>query len=131
MAFEFVVPGTTKLDLGDGDWIEVKLDLTIGEIKALESSGLGSMARPSRPDEKVEIKMDWRTYSVSRCLAWILDWNAKDPQGRPVKFEREAIEQLSLEAFDRIETAITEHIKQRAEEKKTKTLATASAATSS
>lgn len=118
MAFTFVDPSTVKLDLGDGDWVEVKRELTAGELKAMRTAGFTHMS--GTPDSErvggdaeknVTIGIDWRRLGISRLVAYVVDWNAKDAQGRPVPWSREAAEQLTASDFERLEAAINAHEK--------------------
>ena len=130
MGFTFVQPGTVKIDIGDGDWIEVKRELSAGELKAMRTASFTYMqgkpdgetdkARADGGDEEVKLGVDWRKLGVARIMAYVLDWNAKDAQGRPVAFSRDAIEQLSIGDFERIEKAINAHAKQIEAEKNAK-----------
>ena len=131
MAFSFVTPSTVKLDLGDGDWLEVKQELTAGELKAMRTASFTYMAGKAddgngakRTDadgaDDVKVGVDWRTLSVARLMAYVVDWNAKDGQGRPVAWSRNAVEQLSMADFERLEKALNEHEKLIADAKNEK-----------
>jgi hypothetical protein len=110
--FNFVKPEVVRLDLGDGDWIAVKRELSVGEQKAMQTGGLLNIAgKPGVAEEDVKIGIDWRRYGVARISAYVVDWNAKDAQGKPVPFSVEAVEMLDEAGFERIENAISEHIK--------------------
>lgn len=111
MGFTFIEPGTVRLDLGDGDWIEVKRELSAGELKAMRTSSFTYMQGQSgaSADDEVKIGVDWRRLAVARILSYVIDWNAKDAQGRPVPFSRAAVEQLSVTDFERLEATLNTH----------------------
>lgn len=127
--FTFVTPATDRIDLGDGDWLQVKHELTVGEAKAMRTkaftymSGTPDAGDTDRADDEkagdVKIGVDWRLLGLARVVAYVTDWNAKDGQGRPLPFSREALEQLTETDYDRIEKAIDAHVKSVAAEKKT------------
>lgn len=137
MAFNFVTPETVRLPLAgdDGDWIEVKRELTAGEAKAMRTSAFTYMAgkpegAPQTQDNEGDVKIgvDWKKLGLANILTYVTDWNAKDAQGRPVRFCREAVEQLSEADFGRIEQALTAHKEAvEAEKKMTKAGPTPSA----
>lgn len=128
MAFTFVIPSTVRIELSDGDWIEVKRELTAGELKAMRSSSFtymqGTASDNADVANDVKLGVDWRKLGLAKVLAYVVDWNAKDAQGRPVPFSREAVESLSLTDFERLENAIAAHEKAQAEEKNAKAGAT-------
>lgn len=118
MAFRFVKISTTRIDMGDGDWIEIKVELTAGEQRSLQSAGLGGMTRSESDSERVEIGVDWAKFSLARSLAYVVDWNAKDEDGTPVPFDADTLKGLDDESLKRIEAAITKHIEARDAAKK-------------
>ena len=126
MGFSFVQPSTVKIDLGDGDWLQVKRELSAGELKAMRTASFTYMqgapttddaAQAGKADDEVKLGVDWRKLAVAKILAYVIDWNAKDAQGRPVPFSRDAIEQLAMPDFERIENAINAHVKEIEAEK--------------
>lgn len=122
MGFRFVNPtnNSTRLEIGDGDWVEVKNELTAGERKKMLASGLTHVQgkQNADPDEDVTVGIDFKKYGLSKVAAYILDWNAKDEQSRPVPYSIEAIQQLDQDTFDRIEKALDAHIEAQREAKK-------------
>lgn len=100
----FVSPETVRITLKNGDWIEVKKELTVGDEKRLLSSGF---KRASPGSEQIEV--DWFTRSIARVEIYLTGWSAVDDKGRPVAITRDAIETLSSEDFDVIDDAIKTH----------------------
>jgi hypothetical protein len=103
----FVEPRTVRLPLTDGDWIEVKDELTVGETKTYEASGLGAGGA-----------IDWPTYYIARVCVYLQDWSLRDAQDKPVDVSREAVSALDTDTFTEIENAISAHRKAKADAKK-------------
>lgn len=121
----FVTPDTRRLDIGDGDWIEVKKRLTNGELRKAQASaiktvqGFGADAKYT-PDSDVLGKAE--------VLAYLLDWSLLGIDGKKVRIDKEdakrsAIDNLDPEDFDIISKAVAKHVEEmeaeRAEAKKT------------
>lgn len=113
----FVMPETVRLTISDGDWIEVKKDLNVGEQKQLESCGI-KRTLGDRPE------LDWVAYHVGRVAIWVVDWSFKGPDDRPVKLSYDAIKSLDDETFQEVSAALEKHIEELNESKKAKALAT-------
>lgn len=97
----FVEPATVKLELSEGDWIEVKAELTYGEQLKLqdESSVRGE-------DEKRHFANS--AFYVARLVAWIVDWSFTDAKGR-VEITPDSIRALKGEIAGEINTALNKH----------------------
>lgn len=117
MAFRFVEPATVRLDLGDGDWIEVAKELSNFEIKQMRTAGLTYMQGDRASEDEVKLGVAWSKMAFARVMAWVKDWNAKDAQGRPLPFNQETVKQLSEDDFNRIEKALNAHIEAQESEK--------------
>lgn len=147
----FVSPETVRLDLKDTvitelveipnetelqervvavkkNWIEVKKELGKGEEAAFRAAGLGRM---SRSNDVNEVAIDWRAMALARVETYVVDWSAKDANGKDVKVTSAAIANLHPDDFDEIDAAIQAHIAAVADEKKarsgSRTLTAASA----
>ena len=102
----FVTPNTVRLELSDGDWIEVKSQLTYGEEKRLSSAGM------RYKDQSGEgFSLDLERYNIERLSAWITDWSFDDADGKRVGVSNGAIWALDPDAAREIELALTTHIK--------------------
>ena len=110
MAISFVEPDTRRLDLGDGDWIEVKVRLPFGAAEKLRTSGLVSMRAE---DGAQKIDLDLGSYNLNRMVAYIVDWSARTPDGRPVKPSRDAFAALDERAAREITDALDRHIQEQ------------------
>ena len=123
----FVTPGSKRLDLKDGpegekNWIEVRLNLTVGEEKRFRSAGFRQLTPGSDPEateqKDAKIDVDWARLAFARAEAYILDWSAKDAKGKDIRFSRGALESLHPDDFDEIDKAIQAHIDEQAASKK-------------
>jgi hypothetical protein len=100
----FVQPEIVRLELSDGEWLEVKKRLTVGEERRI----FGSMVQ--------SVKQDGTSYmpnmdmiGKAELLAYIVEWSFKDAQDKPVKFSSDALDALTPEAYKEIEAAVDKH----------------------
>ena len=112
----FVGTGTRTLTLANGDWIEVKERLPVGEKKRVDSSGLKRVVAADGKETKVET--DFAEFSLARLDAYIVRWSLRDADGKIVEKSRAAIEALDEADFEEMETALQKHIKEIADSKK-------------
>jgi hypothetical protein len=103
----FVVPSTVKVDLSEGDWIELKERLTYGEQQRLASSALSRMTNAGAD---AGIDLDFEKHSLMRMETWVVDWSFVGPNGKPVEITRRAISALDPDTAAEIDAAITAHI---------------------
>jgi hypothetical protein len=114
-------PETLKIDLSDGDWIVVKKHLTAGENRAI-------YARMMKQGIDGGNQIDGVRVGWSKMVGYLLDWSAKDPDGKPIvildKSEEEigaAIDGLDVDSSSEILKAVEAHEdameKERAQEK--------------
>ncbi len=76
----FVSPETVRLELSDGDWIEVKRRLTYGESQRLASAGLTSV-KGERPQD-AEVGIDLERYNLTKLEIWLTDWSLRDARDK-------------------------------------------------
>ena len=105
MAFRIVPRQTTRLDLGDGDYIEVKNGLSKGDFrKVLERlpqdfSGDDSFT-PSEADE----------FTIGVFNALVVSWSAVDEEGKAIPATEESyLNVLDRETATRVDTVLFEH----------------------
>jgi hypothetical protein len=115
----FVQPETVRLPLTDGDWIDVKARLSIGEKKSVDSAGLKTMKTTG--DDKGDVVVDLSAFSLARTETYLVGWSFVDDDGRPVKLSREAIRALSEESYEEVENAITAHVEAETKKRQTPT----------
>lgn len=107
----FVTPETQRLDLSDGDWIEVKKRLSISEQKRLESAifagikGAADMTAETRAED-VEVMLDSAAAYMAKLELYLLDWSLCDGTGKHVKVTTGAIHALDPDTADEIMTAL-------------------------
>jgi hypothetical protein len=95
-----VAPETVRLDLGDGHWVEVKKQLTYGEMSDVAEATKGSLV----------------TAQIHMLAAYIVDWSLQDAkeQRLPVDSLAERIGSLRAmtpEAVNAIDAVIETHSK--------------------
>ena len=111
--YRFVDPNTVRLDLSDGDWIEIKEQLTYGEQQRLAGGAMtrmvgGPVAGGEVADAAVE--MDLEKYQLLRLRTWLVDWSFRDRQGKAVRINAASLSSLHPDAVEEINAALTAHI---------------------
>jgi hypothetical protein len=113
----FVAPLSDRYVISDGDWVEIKRDLTAEEEQFLKVAGLRQMSGiEGKTDPAVEV--DWGAYGMARLRTYLKDWSFRDPDDKPVPVTADAIAAIDPETFEEIETVITKHRERREQEKK-------------
>ena len=97
----FVQPATVKLELSEGDWIEVKTELTYGEQLKLQDES-------SRAGEDDKLHFVYSNFYVAHLVAWIVDWSFTDAKGR-VEVTADAIRALKGSIAGEINTALNKY----------------------
>lgn len=100
----FVQPDLVRLPLSDGQFLDVKRELTFGEYRRIQTD---MMAGPMVQGEP--IKVDPKKVGITRLLAYVVGWSLVDADGRPVPISEGAIEQLQIDRAREITDAITAH----------------------
>lgn len=124
----FIKSGSKRIDLTDGDWIEIKRDLNSGETKAVEAAGETPPVIVIGPDgkEKVVERVDWTRYEFDRALVYLTRWSFIDGEGedaQPMEISLDSLRALDPESFSEISAAILTHILETAATKKAQRLA--------
>ena len=114
----FVTPEIVRLPLSEGDWIEVKRRLTVGESRAAVTSFVGKYNTDGSRTPNHE------TLGMGQVLAYLVAWSFHDAEDRPVPVTLDAIKMLELGSYVEIENAIETHTaaveaEEQAREKKT------------
>jgi hypothetical protein len=129
----FVKPKTIQIAISDGDTIEIKKELTVGERKRMFASGLKQMQRQG-DEEEPKFDIDPVAMAFAKIKEYLVDWSfvepslnkageqitGKDgkPEVVPVELSEDAIRNLDEATFEEIEKAIDEHTEQLDKEKK-------------
>lgn len=131
----FVRPETEKLEISEGDWLLVKRRLTAGEQRRAFAR-IVKRLEIGKPTE-----LDPEAAGLAKMSAYLLDWSLRDDTGalvaireQPASVVEAALLALDPDSFREIHDAITTHeeteLAALAEEKKRRTGATGSLATS-
>ena len=104
----FVDPNTVRLDLSDGEWIEVKEELTYGEQQRLSNAAMTRFQDASAATPRIEL--DFERYQVIRLKTWLVDWSAKGKDGKSIKITDESIRAMHPDMAAEIDAALTAHI---------------------
>lgn len=121
----FVKPISVWLSLdAAGNSVEVKKELSVGDQKRLEASGLRRVQR-QQPNGQIglEIETDWENFHIARAIVWLTDWSGPafvNDDGTKQPLSSSAIKALTPEAFELISDVISAHIEAIAQEKKRK-----------
>jgi hypothetical protein len=109
----FPAPMVERLPLSDGDWVEVKRDLTVGEEKDIS---LLAMRELSQTDGTVKFSLDYQLMPFAKAVIYLVSWSFHNAMG-PVKLEEDLRKRLSqLRALDRDTWEEIEAVMQRHEE---------------
>jgi len=100
----FVQPEIVRLDLSDGDWLEVRKELSTGEARRAMAKTIKSM----RADGRIE--PDLEMLGRAEIAAFIVDWSFVDANDKRVPFTDAALDNLTQDAYAEIETAVRAHI---------------------
>lgn len=118
MRCRFVQPDLVRVPLTDGDWIDVKKELTTGEQREM----FGEMRRQFAPGE--EPVVDGVQIGRARSAAYIIAWSFVDADGTPVPYSRAAYDALDTATSKEINQAINAHEDRVATERQEKKLTT-------
>lgn len=123
----FVQPTITRLDLTDGDWIEIKTELNAGERR----HAFGRLVKEMRAGENA--MLDPEQVGLTRLAEYIVAWSFVDASGQAVPVSEAAINALDVDSFGELVAAIDKHEAaheaKRSAEKKDSATSMASAAT--
>lgn len=101
----FVQPEIVRLELSDGDWVDVKKRLTVGEERAAFQAIVGEVNQATgwrRPNVEM--------VGIAEMVAYIVRWSFRDAQDLPVPVSVSAIKQLDSISFSEIEKALEVHV---------------------
>lgn len=120
----FVNPDVVRLDLSDGDWVEVKAQLTYQESIELEAAGVSDTLKNG------QLSMDWKLYKMARINTWLVDWSFEDATEHRVPFTPAAVATLDPDTADEIDKVLDVHVKRLEDAKKARAGALALASAS-
>ena len=117
----FVEPETVRLELTDGDWIEVKKELTYGEEQRLAGAAMSVKSQlngDKQVGDDIQLDMENERFAVLRFYLWLVDWSFTGRDKKPVKLTKAAIANLQHETADEIDQVLTAHVARVEEERK-------------
>jgi len=102
----FVIPSVTTLTLSDGDWIQVKNQLTVGEERAAFQQIIG----------EINQQTGWRKpnialQGIAEIAAYLVAWSFRDPEGNPIPPDVATIQLLDVDSYRELEAAVEGHIR--------------------
>ncbi len=97
----------TRYDLSEGDWVELRNELSFQERRAVEAGAL--RGKVDQANHQLDIDVDWASYEVVRLTGWISDWSFTDG-GEKVPVSREAIGRLSTDTAKELIEVLDLHI---------------------
>lgn len=115
---------TTKVDLGDDYWAEVKTHLNRRETKEAQKLLLRPIMKMVGEDQETTAELDLASYQQAVAMSAIIAWNLTDENGvdlplAPDSAKAESIDRLPSDVFDKI-LAVVEGIKPKNKEEAAK-----------
>jgi len=104
--YRFVEPDTVRLELSDGDWIEVKQELNVGEARRIAERS--SRAVTVAETGKHIVDSDLNQLAVIE--AYLVNWSFTDKRGNQSKVTPDAIRALTQATFLEIVLALSKHV---------------------
>jgi hypothetical protein len=107
----FPIPTVERLPLSEGDFIEVKRELSVGEEKDVT---LLAMREISQEDGTVKFRPDYQLMPFAKAVIYLVSWSFHNAKG-PVKLEDDQkkrlaqLRALDSESWDEIQQAIDAH----------------------
>lgn len=108
----FVQPEIVRLELTDGDWLEVRKELSMGEARRAMARTIKTM----RADGRIE--PDLEMVGRAEIAAYIVDWSFVDAQDKRVPYTDAALDNLTGDTYAEIEAAVRAHIASVEDERK-------------
>jgi hypothetical protein len=115
----FVTPETHRLNLADGEWVDIKVELGLAEQKRLESSPMtgirhaAALAGGELNADDAEMGLDWGRFYLTKLEVYIVNWSLRDAKGQPVKVTPPAIQALRPEKAEEIMGALNAYLDSR------------------
>lgn len=114
-----VKPETVRLPLSEGDWIDIKRTLTVGEERDI----IARSVREVRPDGSY--KLDDQAFSFTAAAIYLVGWSFLGLDGQPIKWPAtksldarvEVLRTLDSSTLGEIETALAGHRDAQEQEK--------------
>ena len=107
----FIEPEVIRLEISEGDWVEIKKELNVGEEKAMYAKCISDMS--SVAGDPLKSSLDPAMLAFSLTEAYLVNWSfAREEDGKvtPVELSPSSIKALDQSSFDEIEAAIAKHL---------------------
>lgn len=104
----FVSAGVTRLPLSDGDWVEVKNEISWQEQRRITASAWSP--RMDVNTQTWDAEMNWTEVEFERMATYIVDWSFRDADDKPVAVSRSALNNLRQDTVDEIKAALDAHV---------------------
>lgn len=98
-----VKPATVRLSLSQGDWVDVKQELTSGEHRQMFLAQLNSTELGSKPT------LDLKNVGVSRVLGYVVAWSYVGFDDKPLQITSEVLDKFDGETFQEVLAAVDAH----------------------
>ena len=109
-------PETTRIELSDEDWIDIKVELSAGEQRRVNTAGFESMHQ--KEGERPVFDLSLHNVDLRRVTAYLTDWSLVDDKQNKMKISQPMIEALPDDVFEIISNAISAHVEKRDAAKK-------------
>lgn len=98
----FVTPQVVRVDLSEGDWVELKRELTVGEARGVLFGTLEEQADGT-------FKRNLDAAVLLRLQAYLVDWSFVDEAGVKVPVSVDAINALNVGTLTELIGAVNAH----------------------
>lgn len=98
----FVTPDSVRLPLSEGDWIDVKKELTAGDARKMFTD----LVKDLRAGERASL--DPAQVGLTKILTYVIGWSLTQG-GKPVPFTASALLALRQEDYQEISAAVDAH----------------------
>ncbi len=115
-----VQPDIVRLEISDGDWLDVKKDLTYGERMQASSAVIGEI-RVAGGGNEGYMRPQFELAALAQILAYLVDWSLVDAGDKRIPIVTQAQKLAALKSLDdasvdEIGRAIDAHAERRAAE---------------
>lgn len=115
----FVKPKTIIVEISDGDTIEIKKELNVGELKEMSSAGLKHVSAGDNNAPRFEF--DSAATAFAKVTQYLVGWSFEEEDEKgdviPIELTEDAVRSLDEATYDEIVKAIDEHTEKLEKEK--------------
>lgn len=110
------IKGLKRIELGDGAWIDVREELSVGQEREMYKKSV--KGQTTLESGEVRTDLDIKELSFAKVQAYLADWNATNDEGKSVEVCEDAIRGMDYAAYALIENAVIAHEKDIESKKK-------------